>query len=79
MTLFSSLFRHGAETVEAGGSGPSQPKMSAAFRGTGYRLGDTDEGGSEMVRGLPMAQGGPKQVRPSCTGSLLIGLREMWL
>ena len=38
--IFCFVFRHGAEVVEKGASGSS--KKSAVFKGTGYRLGQSD-------------------------------------
>lgn len=56
--LFVCL-RHGAEEAEPEVS--ERPKRQAAFRGSGYRLGETEEEPSELIHGGPVASA-PKKV-----------------
>ncbi|KAK3103612.1 hypothetical protein FSP39_020524 [Pinctada imbricata] len=59
--LFKSAKEHGAEEVGSE-AGPSKPNASKfAFRGAGYKLGDTEDAPSSMIQGRPLQQG-PKQV-----------------
>ncbi len=53
--------RHGAEEVQAGSSS-QRPQGSSAFRGTGYRLGDTEGAPPETVMGLPRHSEQPREV-----------------
>ena len=53
-------FRHGAEEVPSSSSA-ARPSKPQNFRGTGYKLGETEDS-SETVSGLPL-QTTPKQVQ----------------
>ncbi|XP_067654863.1 NSFL1 cofactor p47-like [Haliotis asinina] len=52
-TLFKSAKEHGAEVVDT--SENKRKKAGPSFRGTGYRLGDT-EGSSDMVQGAKLKE-----------------------
>ena len=56
---FFDMFRHGAEEAES--EAPPRPKRQSAFRGSGYRLGETEEEATEIVHGGPMSAA-PKKV-----------------
>ena len=51
--------RHGAEEAES--EAPQRPKRQSAFRGSGYRLGETEEEETEVVQGGSVGAG-PKKV-----------------
>ena len=50
---------HGAEAAED--EAPERPKRQSAFRGSGYRLGETEAEMTEVIQGGPMSAG-PKKV-----------------
>lgn len=49
-------FRHGAEEVGEG-SQPQPPAASRAFRGAGYKLGETEDDPVSVVQGKPLDSG----------------------
>ncbi|KAK3591874.1 hypothetical protein CHS0354_005078 [Potamilus streckersoni] len=60
--LFKSAKEHGAQTLDSSESQNSPGREKAAFRGTGYRLGETEASmPQDVVRGRPLAEK-PKQV-----------------
>ncbi|XP_069131958.1 NSFL1 cofactor p47-like [Argopecten irradians] len=56
--LFQSAREHGAEEVDRS---EKKPTKSMAFKGSGYRLGETEDGPADIVQGAPL-QSGPRQV-----------------
>ncbi|XP_060068216.1 NSFL1 cofactor p47-like [Ylistrum balloti] len=56
--LFKSAREHGAEEVDRS---EKAPKKSMAFKGSGYRLGETEDGPADIVQGAPI-QSSPRQV-----------------
>ena len=54
-----SCYSHGAEAAED--EAPERPKRQSAFRGSGYRLGETEAEMTEVIQGGPMSAG-PKKV-----------------
>ncbi|OWF54902.1 NSFL1 cofactor p47-like [Mizuhopecten yessoensis] len=56
--LFKSAREHGAEEVDRS---EKKPLKSMAFKGSGYRLGETEDGPADIVQGAPL-QSGPRQV-----------------
>ncbi|KAL3842391.1 hypothetical protein ACJMK2_020411 [Sinanodonta woodiana] len=60
--LFKSAKEHGAQTLDSSESQNSPGKEKVAFRGTGYRLGETEASmPQDVVRGRPLAEK-PRQV-----------------
>lgn len=53
-------FRHGAEVAESSSGSSQKMKNRPAFRGTGYKLGET-HGASEAIQGEAL-DAGPRQV-----------------
>ncbi|XP_033753346.1 NSFL1 cofactor p47-like [Pecten maximus] len=56
--LFQSAREHGAEEVDRS---EKKPTKSMAFKGSGYRLGETEDGPADIVQGAPL-RSGPRQV-----------------
>ncbi|XP_078332397.1 NSFL1 cofactor p47-like [Crassostrea virginica] len=54
--LFKSAREHGAEEVGEG-SQPQPPAASRAFRGAGYKLGETEDDPVSVVQGKPLDSG----------------------